>query len=141
MIVRGMAVLQESGSTDDIDVSTTSTWSSSLGTTDVIGIGSGEGRARRHGLIPKSWSAAVWPYALAVMVPMTEIEHRRRQPIFTGSEHVIVLGERVGAVDFEHESIFAMRSDRPTLWLPSVPILPQRRPYIPPWDPSDLPDE
>lgn len=27
--------------------------------------------------------------------------------------------------------IFAMQPQRPSLWLPSVPILPRRRPYIP----------
>lgn len=136
MIVREM--LQESGSTDDIDVSPTTAWSSSLGTTEVIGVGGVEGRARRYGLIPMSWAAAVRPYALAVIVPITEIEHPRRRSFFTGSEHIIVLGERVDDMEFEHESIFAMQRQRPTLWLPSVPILPRRRPYVPPWDPSDL---
>ena len=88
--------------------------------------------------MPRSWRATMKAFAVAAL-PVAEMFDPPRRSVLTGDDYVIVLGEQIpGYVDVEPESIFAMKPKRATLWLASVPFLPRRRPFIPPWDPSEL---
>lgn len=131
ILISDVAPLRESGSTGLEKITVANVWTPSYGTVDVAGP---QDHDRRHGLIPKAWRAVVRPFVVAVLTPFAEVYERPRRSVFTGTGQVIVIGEYAP----EAESVFAVRPRRHTLWLPSVPLLPRRRPFIFPWEPSDL---
>ena len=129
-------LLSASGSTGP-DVTSPAEWVSSSSTVPVIV--TIEQQARKHGLIPRAWQGAMKAFAVAIL-PLADVYDPllRRNLLTTGGNYVVLVGEHLpGDVYDEPESIFAMRPERATLWLPSVPILPRRRPFIPSWDLSD----
>ena len=90
----------------------------------------------RPGVFMSSWHAAIKAFTV-VALPLGEVyDLPRRRNLSTGDSYVIVIEDYITG-DEEPESIFALHAERPTLWLPTVPILPRRRPFIPPWDPSE----
>jgi hypothetical protein len=129
-----LLVLPSSGSTGEIITPAGGSFSTSSSSSVAP---ASEPQTRRHALMPRAWGTAIKAFAIATL-PLADVYDRPRRSLFRRGDYVIVIGEHLPSDLYEEpDSIFAMRPNRPTLWLPDVPIFQPRRPYISAWTLTD----